>query len=115
MRTIIAGSRGFSDYTRLEKELLPFADTITTVLSGMAGGVDQLGVRWALEHNKTIERYPADWERFGKAAGPLRNLRMAEKAEMLIAFWDKQSRGTQHMIETAIKKELEVIVIYTNA
>lgn len=41
------------------------------------------------------ELHPADWERLGKAAGPIRNEEMAEIADALIAFWDGQSRVTK--------------------
>ena len=58
---------------------------------------------------------PADWEKYGRSAGPKRNAQMAEIANALIAFWDGQSRGTKNMIETAKQKGLIVKVVnYTN-
>lgn len=80
------------------------------VLSGMADGADRLGHEWAAEKGITVEEYPADWTRFGKRAGFLRNMQMAEQADALVAFWDGESKGTRHMIETALKYGLEVHV-----
>jgi hypothetical protein len=55
-------------------------------------------------------RFPADWDRYGKAAGYIRNETMAANAEALIALWDGRSPGTKHMIDIARKKGLKVYV-----
>ena len=55
--------------------------------------------------------HPADWDKHGKAAGPIRNAEMAEVADALIAFWDGQSRGTANMISLAKSKGLSVAVV----
>ena len=55
--------------------------------------------------------HPADWERHGKAAGPIRNAEMADVSDALIAFWDGQSCGTKSMIELAKRKGLQVAVV----
>jgi len=56
-------------------------------------------------------KFPAEWNKFGKAAGPKRNKEMAIAADALIAFWDGKSRGTKNMIELAKQKGLKVKVI----
>jgi len=84
------------------------------VVSGTAKGADRLGERFARERGYRIERFPADWNRDGYAAGPVRNAQMAENADALIAFWDGQSRGTKNMIENARRKGLGVRVIKYN-
>ena len=83
---------------------------ITEVVSGGAKGVDRLGEQYAMIRNIPLHIYEADWERNGRAAGPLRNKKMAENAEALIAIWDGVSRGTKNMIETAEKHGLLVYV-----
>ena len=111
MRTIIAGSRDFSDYSAMCSVLRDgYPWPITTVLSGAARGADQLGERWAKEHGVPVELYPADWTRYGRSAGYRRNELMATKADALIAFWDGQSRGTKHMIDLARRMKLYVYV-----
>jgi len=114
MRTIIAGGRGFSDYTRLQVEMQSFSSAISstiTVISGGAEGADKLGERWAIEEELNFKRFPADWSAHGKAAGPIRNKEMAEYSDALVAFWDGESAGTRNMISTAIKMGLLVKVI----
>ena len=80
-------------------------------MSGHASGADSLGEKFAADHNLQCELYPADWDKHGKAAGPIRNAEMAEVADALIAFWDGQSRGTKSMIDLARKKGLQVAIV----
>ena len=71
------------------------------IVSGGARGADLLGERYAQENGFAIERYPADWDRYGKSAGPRRNREMAKAGDYVICFWDGESRGTKSMIEYA--------------
>lgn len=116
MRVIIAGGRDYKNYNFVKEQLdelwskhLELKEL--TILNGMASGVDSLAYKWAKERNFTIEEYPAQWNRYGKAAGPMRNRQMAEKADVLIAFWDGHSPGTQNMIEEARAKKLKIKII----
>lgn len=110
MKTIIAGSRKFKDYVVLRS----FMDTVkprpTLVLSGCADGADDLGERWARAKKIPIKRFRPDWNKYGKKAGPMRNLEMALQAQTLVAFWNGESRGTRHMIATAAARGLRVVI-----
>jgi len=112
-RVIIAGGRTFADYDLVKEKCFSFlkdkmlADNVI-IVSGGAKGADALGERFAKEHNLRIEVHPADWNKHGKAAGPIRNAEMADVADALIAFWDGESRGTKSMIELARLKGLSV-------
>ena len=110
MRTIIAGSRGITDYAEVCRAVRDSGIHITTVVSGGARGVDRLGERYAREHGIPLEVYRADWERDGKTAGYLRNDVMAYVSDALIALWDGQSRGTKHMVDISKRKGLCVYV-----
>lgn len=115
-RVIIAGSRSFSDYTFLQAVcdnlLARKKHTHTIVIvSGTARGTDTLGEQYARERGYVVKRFPADWQQYGKAAGPIRNRQMTDNADALIAFWDGQSKGTQNMIIEGKKKGL-VVRIY---
>jgi len=72
-----------------------------TIFSGGADGTDLLGEQYAADRGYPIKKFPADWGLHGKAAGPIRNRQMAERADMLIAFWDGESPGTRNMLRTA--------------
>ena len=114
MKTIIAGSRDFHDYNTLLSAIAESGFNITEVISGMAPGVDQLGIRYAKENNLPLHEYWAEWNFYGKSAGPIRNRLMADNADALIALWDGQSKGTKNMIETATKKGLLIYVKRTD-
>ncbi|MEO0638432.1 MAG: DUF2493 domain-containing protein [Bacteroidota bacterium] len=118
MRIIIAGSRDFHDYKRLVAicdQLLESlnAEKEIEFVSGGARGADRLGEAYARERGYPIKRFPADWKKWGKMAGPIRNQQMAEYADGAIVFWDGKSRGTRSLIQ-ALKKEekwIKLVVI----
>ncbi len=112
MRTIIAGSRHCSDYFLLLKAISEsgFESEITEVVSGCATGVDSLGEKWAAKKGLPIKKFPALWSEFGKSAGPIRNSKMAQYAEALIAIQFTGSRGTADMVAKAKKFGLKVYV-----
>lgn len=112
-RVIIAGGRDFNDYPLLTKtmdRLLSNVSEDIVILCGKARGADALGERYTKERGYAIEYYPADWNRYGKIAGYIRNNEMAKRADALVAFWDGTSRGTAHMIETAKAHGLKIRV-----
>lgn len=114
MKVIIAGGRDYHNYDTLLEAIKESQFPISTVISGGAKGVDALGEKYAEEMNISLKIYNADWEQFGRAAGPIRNGKMAEEGEALIALWDGKSKGTKNMIETATKKGLIVFVKRTD-
>ena len=84
---------------------------IIVIVSGASRGADSLGERYAHERGYAVEKYPADWQRDGKAAGPIRNAQMAKVADALIAFWDGNSKGTANMIDQAKTHGLSIKII----
>ena len=115
MKLIVAGSRTFTNYPLLCQTLGPQRHRITEVLHGGTRGADQLGFRWAVKHHIRSRCFAADWERFGKAAGVRRNHQMAQAGDMLLAFWDGRSAGTQHMISCMQQLGKPVVVIRVEA
>lgn len=110
MKTIIAGSRAGPKYSDLTEAIKSCGWSPSVIVSGTARGADQLGEAWAVNNGVPIERYAADWAKFGRAAGPIRNKIMAQNAEALIALWDGKSSGTKNMIELAKTYGLKVYV-----
>jgi hypothetical protein len=113
MKIIIAGGRDFDDYDLLVRECKILLDdmNVERIVSGHAKGADSLGEKFAFKHDYDIKIFEAKWDIHGKAAGYLRNNDMAIYADMLIAFWDGKSRGTQDMIKLAKNHGLMVHVI----
>ncbi|MDV7188458.1 DUF2493 domain-containing protein [Lutibacter sp. TH_r2] len=113
MKLIIAGSRTFNDYKKICAEcdnILQDQTNIEIISGAYYRGADKLGEQYAKERGYKITQFPADWNKFGKAAGPKRNEQMANYADTLIAFWDGKSRGTKNMIELAGQLGLHLII-----
>jgi hypothetical protein len=114
-KIVIGGCRNFTNY-RLFSEYVDLClarlkrQGDICILSGNCAGADALGERYALEHGYAIELYPADWETYGKSAGPIRNREMVKNADAVIAFWDGTSAGTASLISFAkrLNKPLRV-------
>jgi len=109
-RVCIAGSRGYKHLERIDAVLDSLAPD-TVIVSGAARGVDAYAARSAQERGFRVEEFKADWERLGRAAGPVRNRAMIETCQALYAFWDGASRGTLHAMRTATLLGLPIEVV----
>ena len=107
-RVVIAGCRTYNNYD----EAKPYIDLCLSemrkknniiIVSGGAGGADAIGERYAKNNGFNVEKYPADWKKYGKFAGPKRNKEMAMVSDFVICFWDEKSKGTRSMLECAKK------------
>jgi hypothetical protein len=125
MKVIIAGTRTFADYEFAKKHLdhhLGYLE-VTEVVSGACNtgvhtftrpdgtrvyGADGLGEKWAAEKNIPVKPFPADWNKNGLAAGPIRNGEMAEylnpAEDKVIVFHNAQSKGAADMLKKARKR-----------
>jgi len=111
MKVIVAGNRYkdpeqkliFDDYELVLKAVNSCGFFITELVSGTAIGVDQLGEQWATTRSIPVTRMPADWNQYGKRAGPARNKAMAQYADAAVIVWDGKSDGTRNMIDEMIR------------
>ncbi|AEJ81545.1 GTP-binding domain [Erwinia phage vB_EamP-S6] len=116
MNVIVAGGRDFTDTERMHRELIILCkaghvDADATLVCGMARGADITAFRLWKQFGNPIIEMPADWDSWGKRAGYIRNTEMARKADVLVAFWDGESRGTGHMISTMAAMNKPVYVV----
>jgi ribA/ribD-fused uncharacterized protein len=111
MRTIIAGSRTVTNYGALTHALRYVDWEITEVVSGTANGADKLGEQYVYQRDLMCKKFPADWDRYGKRAGMMRNQKMAGYANALIALWDMKSAGPANMIGLAEEMGLKVVIM----
>jgi hypothetical protein len=113
---IIAGSRNFNDYDLFKEKCIFYLKKRVKdglcIFSGCANGADSLTLRFAKEYGIDVEEYPAEWNKYGKKAGMLRNSEMLKNAHALIAFWDGKSKGTMNMVEIAKIKGIPVRIVY---
>ena len=100
MRLIIAGGRDYvltgADHARLGD-----IDGVSEVVSGGAKGADLSGEQWANSRGIPIVRFNADWNNFGRGAGPERNRQMAKYANAVALF--PGGKGTESMASIAKK------------
>ena len=91
-RVVIAGCRDYTNYEEL-KEYVDMClsnireDNEIVIVSGGAKGADSLGERYARENGFKVELHFADWDKYGRGAGPRRNKEMAEVSDFVICFW----------------------------
>ena len=113
MRLIVAGSRTFSDWPLMRKTLDEYIgdrkDVI--IISGTCRGADRMGEAYAQTKNLSVERYPADWDRYGKRAGWLRNNEMADNADEVIVFMCHNSKGSKMMMNIATSRGMPCKVV----
>lgn len=112
MKVLVCGSRHFQDYELLKEVLDAYSD-ITEIIHGAARGADTLGGRYGGEVGVPVKTFPADWNTYGKRAGPIRNSQMLKEGgpDLVIAFRGPNSRGTQNMIDQATKAGVEVKIV----
>lgn len=131
MVTIIAGSRHITNYNLLCAVIEESGFDITQIICGCAEGVDRLGLIYAITHQIPHRMFPADWLnishqdavvryrktpnfdciKYDAKAGHRRNYRMAIVADVLIALWDGESKGTKDMISLAKQRGLAYYVL----
>jgi hypothetical protein len=113
MKLAIIGSRTFSDYELLCDHLEEHLNTTTMVVSGAARGADSMGEKWAKENGIKTLIFPAEWDKYGKRAGYIRNEDIIKNCDFCIAFWDGVSKGTMHSVSLCKKynKQYKIINI----
>lgn len=109
MNVAIVGCRTSKDY-KFFKNNLPDLN-ITRIISGGSSGIDSLAKRYALEENIEYMEFLPDWNTHGLAAGPIRNKKIVDAAEYMVAFWDGKSKGTKSAIKLAKQKGIPVEIV----
>ncbi len=116
MKLAIIGSRSFEDYefavAQLHELIQKEKWVLTHIVSGGAKGADQIGERFALEHELELLLFKPDWKRFGKRAGFMRNSDIIAHSDAVVAFWDGASRGTKDSIDKAKALNKKVMVVH---
>ena len=111
MKAIVCGGRNNSmtnvDFAWLAKQLSCYG--IHEIVTGGAYGIDMDAANWAIANEFPLKTFPANWEAYGRAAGPQRNRQMAEYIApdgIVIAF--PGGKGTASMIGIALEMGLQV-------
>ena len=102
VKLAVIGSRSFHNYAFM-CDILKWYD-ISSIISGGARGADKLAEQYAMEHSIPIKVFPANWDKYGKRAGFLRNEQIIDACDEVVAFWDSISSGTAHSLKLAEEK-----------
>ena len=109
MRYAVIGSRTFDNYSILFDVLEKHY--ISQIVSGGAKGADSLAARYANEKGIPLVVFLPDWDKYDKKAGFVRNKEIVKASDILLAFWNGQSRGTKHSIDYAKKLNIKTIIV----
>lgn len=116
MKVLVCGGREYSDWHFLSTMLdeLHSIHNFKVVIEGEAPGADTLAAQWARNNGLIVRAFPADWVRYGRGAGPIRNKQMLDEgcSDLVVAFFDRpytESKGTKDMCEQAHEAGVKVI------
>lgn len=111
MRVAVIGSRTYTDTQFIFDNLDKIDDKrgIDFIVSGGARGADIRSRWWANNKSKQLLEFLPNWNMYGKSAGFIRNEKIVDNADLVLAFWDGESKGTKHSIDLAIKKNIRII------
>ncbi len=110
MKVAVIGSRGLI-VNNLE-QYLPKA--VTEIISGGAVGVDTSAEEFALSNNLKLTEFLPDYKKYGKAAPLKRNITIIKNADLVLAFWDEKSRGTNFVIDNCNRHNIPIVVYLYN-
>jgi hypothetical protein len=113
MRAIVCGGRDYHDRQRVFEVLdrLRSERRLRVVIHGAASGADSEADQWAIERHVSVHRFPAQWNKHGKAAGLIRNQAMIDKGrpDFVVAF--PGGVGTADMVRRARAAGVEVVEV----
>lgn len=121
MRVAVVGSRSFDDYGRLcqflETYFFRYHETrpnewlISQVISGGAQGADHLAERFAKDEKIELVVFPAEWDKYGRSAGPRRNDDIVKACDVAVIFWDLKSPGSKDILNKVLKAGKPAMVV----
>jgi len=114
MKIAIVGYRNFNDFDMFENYILDWELTngkITNIISGGCVGTDKLAEKYAIKYNIPTTIHEAQWDKYGKSAGPIRDKKIVDDCSHLIAFLSSKSVGTKITINMAKKAGKDITII----
>ena len=111
-RILICGDRNYQDWIKVQEYLDTISRT-TIIIHGGAKGADSLAGNLATSLKMKVIKFPADWDKYGKAAGVLRNQQMLDEGHPdLVVYFHKDienSKGTRDMLKRATDSGIRTI------
>ena len=110
-RYLVAGSRQFNNYFVFYRYINRYLPKDAIIVNGGADGADQLAAVYSECNGYVYEAYDADWNRYGKQAGTIRNRELAKMITEAIFFWDGKSESTKELIEFVKQRGIKPLII----
>ena len=109
MKVAIIGSRNLN-VENLQDYLPEGTDEI---VSGGARGIDTCARNYALKNDLKLTEFRPEYNKYGRGAPLRRNETIVNYADMVLAFWDGESRGTKFVINYCEKvgKECKIFIM----
>lgn len=110
----VVGSRTYKSPNhpkRLLELVLALSGPIFSIVSGGARGVDSWASEAAVDLGLRLTEHNADWDRYGRSAGFRRNQMIVDSSDLLIAFWDFNSKGTRDTVVKALRAGKPVFLV----
>lgn len=104
MKLAIIGSRNLM-ISEIEK-FIP--DNVSEIVSGGAQGIDTCAAKYAKKQGIKLTVFLPEYQKYGRYAPLKRNLQIIDYADEVLAFWDRQSRGTLFVIENCKKRNKQI-------
>jgi hypothetical protein len=113
MKVLVCGSRGWVDEEVIVDRIREMPSWAEILHGSCPDSPDMVAAKEASRQELIVHAYPAEWSKYGKKAGIIRNLEMLDQGpELVLAFWDGESRGTKHTIDQALKRKINVEVVF---
>jgi len=111
-RILICGDRDYKDWMKV-REYLDTLQKTAIIIHGGANGADSIAGNLATYLKMKVMKFPAEWEKYGKAAGPIRNQQMLDEGKpCLVVYFHKDlenSKGTKDMVTRAVDNKIKTI------
>ena len=113
MRLLVCGDRNWTNKGLIKEWIVKLQPDV--IIEGEARGADSYARDIGLELGTIVERFPAQWETYGRAAGIIRNTKMLMegKPDFVLAFHDSiaTSTGTRNMLQQAKKAGIKSLLV----
>lgn len=118
MRLLVCGGRDYADWNALHARLdalLKERGRASVLIHGGARGADTIAGEWAEGNGIPVLVFHAEWEKYGKAAGSIRNKRMLVEGQPDLVIGFPGGPGTANMVFQARQERVPVILVLGNA
>lgn len=111
LAVIVCGGRDFCDRAKMWEAMNHLCFPGMTIVHGAAKGADGFAAAWAVSNRYLTWPFPADWDTYGKAAGPIRNQKMLDTAKPIAVIAFPGGKGTAHMVSIARQAGVPVVEV----